>query len=398
MSEAAPETEKMDTEKTEKTEKTTEKEEEKDLNNPDTVTKYRLAGDIANKVLAAVIDKVKAGVLVVDLCKLGDDMILEETGKIYKSSKIEKGIAFPTCISSNNVVGHFCPLADDKTTLAEGDVIKIDLGVHVDGYIAATAQTVGLVGPSAAAVGDKKGDLLAAVHNASELALRLVKPGNTNTSVTEMIAKIAEDFGVNAVRGVLSHSMSRFVIDGEKCIIGKANADEKVDEFAFEPNQVYAVDIVMSTGDGKPKEIDTRTTVFKRLPEETYQMKLKASRAVLSEISKKTTSLPFTLRSLATKNASFGIKECVEHGLVREYPVLYEKEGEFVAQIKFTVLLMEKGTIKIAGPSPASFSTEKKITDESLLALLGTSAKKKKKNKKKKKAGAQEGEDAGADE
>lgn len=56
------------------------------------------------------------------------------TGK--KSKKIEKGIAFPTCISVNNVCGHYSPLKDESSTLNNGDLAKIDLGVHIDGYIA----------------------------------------------------------------------------------------------------------------------------------------------------------------------------------------------------------------------------------------------------------------------
>ncbi len=68
-----------------------------------------------------------------------------------------------------------------------------------------------------------------------------------------MIAKIAKDFEVNPVQGVLSHEMSRFVMDGEKVIINRTELDQKVDEIEFEPNQVWAIDIVMCSGDGKPK-------------------------------------------------------------------------------------------------------------------------------------------------
>lgn len=65
------------------------------------------------------------GAKVVDLCLLGDKFINDATGKIYKSSKIEKGVGFPTCISLNNVVGHFSPGPGDATALKENDVAKV---------------------------------------------------------------------------------------------------------------------------------------------------------------------------------------------------------------------------------------------------------------------------------
>ena len=118
-----------------------------DLSNADIVTKYRTAGDIVNKTLLAVVAAVKPGVKAVDLCNIGDTTVEEATSKIYnqkkEGKKIEKGTAFPTCVSVNNCVGHYSPLlSEDKVVLAEGDLVKIDLGVHVDGYVAVVAHTL----------------------------------------------------------------------------------------------------------------------------------------------------------------------------------------------------------------------------------------------------------------
>jgi hypothetical protein len=62
-----------------------------DCTNPDVVTKYRTAGDIANAALKVVLSMCKAGVKIVDLCDAGDASITDATGKIYKGKKIEKG-------------------------------------------------------------------------------------------------------------------------------------------------------------------------------------------------------------------------------------------------------------------------------------------------------------------
>ena len=96
-----------------------------------------------------------------------------------------------------------------------------------------------------------------------------IKVGNTNTMVTDAIAKVAANFGVTPIQGVLMHQMKRFVIDGNKVVIQKSEVDQEVDEIKFEPYEVYAVDIALSTGEGKPKEKDAKTTVFKRLSSKT---------------------------------------------------------------------------------------------------------------------------------
>ena len=72
-----------------------------------------------------------------------------------------------------------------------------------------------------------------------------------NTDVTAAIKKVAEQFHVEPLEGVLSHEMKKFVIDGQKVIINKATQEHKVEEFEFQDYEVYAVDIVMSTGEGK---------------------------------------------------------------------------------------------------------------------------------------------------
>lgn len=228
-----------------------------DLSNADIVTKYRTAGDIANKVLAGIIEACKADAKPVDLCSLGDGLIEELTGKIYNNKKdgkkIEKGVAFPTCISVNNCVGHYSPLmSEDKIVIADGDMIKIDLGVHVDGYVAVVAHTH-LV--SAEKAEGRKADVVMAAWTAAELAQRMLKDGAKNTEITKAIAQVAEAYKCNPVEGVLSHQMKKHVIDANKTIINKATTDQQVPEATIDKNDVFAIDVVMSTGEGKPKAV-----------------------------------------------------------------------------------------------------------------------------------------------
>jgi methionine aminopeptidase len=76
-------------------------------------------------------------------------------------------------------------------------------------------------------------------------------PCAQNTAVTEAFKKVAEVYDVKMTEGVLSHQMKQFVIDGNKVIITVAGPEAKVDEAEFEENEVYAIDVVVSSGEGK---------------------------------------------------------------------------------------------------------------------------------------------------
>ncbi|RMZ52148.1 hypothetical protein APUTEX25_001538, partial [Auxenochlorella protothecoides] len=318
--------------------------ENESISNPDVVTKYKAAAKIVNDTLAAVIDAAKPGAKIVDLCTLGDKLITEAAAKEFKGKDIEKGIAVPTCVSVNNCIGHFSPPADNTATLKEGDVAAHSL-VAVDGPAKGRAA-----------------DVVAAAHAAYEAASRLVRAGRRAKEVGPVLSKIAEAYGCTLVEGVLSHEMKRFIIDASKA----------ADDFEIEEGEVYAIDIVMSTGEGKSKVVDEKeTTVFKRALDVQYQLKIKASREVLSEINKKFPTM------------MYGLLECINHNLLQPFPVLYEKPDALVAHFKGTVLLVPSGVDRITNSTLQALESDKSIEDAEVKALLATSLKTKKKKKSK---------------
>lgn len=92
------------------------------------------------------------------------------------------GIAFPCCISVNNCICHFSPLnSEPDYILQDGDMAKIDIGAHIDGFIAVVAHTV-VVSETKSKITGRKADVMVAAHLAAEAALRLVRPGNEVSS------------------------------------------------------------------------------------------------------------------------------------------------------------------------------------------------------------------------
>uniref|UniRef100_A0A060T1T0 ARAD1C18612p n=1 Tax=Blastobotrys adeninivorans TaxID=409370 RepID=A0A060T1T0_BLAAD len=361
-------------------------EEDYTIANPDVVTKYKVAGDISGKVLANVKALAVAGAKIIDLVTEGDRQLTEETSKVYKGKKIAKGIAFPTSVSPNAVVAHLSPMPQDpeaEQTLKEGDVVKITLGAQIDGFASVVADTIVVGGPKAASA--QAADAIAAAWYASEAALRTIRPGNKNWDVTKVVDKVVKEFGCSALEGMLSQEQTRNVVDGKKRIILNPTEGQRKDfeTVTFEQGEVYGVDILVTPGDGKVKSGETATTVFKK-NDITYQLKLKTSRMILSEVQKKAGTFPFSLRSLDdAKRARMGLQECTNHGLVTPYEVLYDKEGLPVIQFFTTIAVTANGNLKLAGAPTPELTSEKKIADQDVLDLL---SKPLKTNKKKKKA------------
>ncbi|GAB2272970.1 ERBB-3 BINDING PROTEIN 1 [Dionaea muscipula] len=362
-------------------------EKELDLSSPEVVTKYKSAADIVNRALQLVISECKPKARIFDICEKGDAFIREQAGNMYKNvkKKIERGIAFPTCVSVNNTVCHFSPLGSDETLLEDGDLVKIDMGCHIDGFIAVVAHTHVLQeGP----VTGRKADVIMAANTAAEVALRLVRPGKKNKEVTEAIQKVAAAYDCKIVEGVLSHQLKQFVIDGNKVVLSVSSPEMRVDDAEFEENEVYAVDIVASTGEGKPRLLDEKqTTIYKRAVDKNYHLKMKASRFIFSEISQKFPIMPFTARSLEEKRARLGLVECVNHDLLQPYPVLHEKVGDYVAHVKFTVLLMPNGSDRVTSHSLQELQPTKAVDDPEIKAWLALGTKTKKKGGGRKKKG-----------
>jgi len=360
------------------------------LKNPDTLTKYKIAGDISAKVLQSVIALCTPGSKIIDICIKGDELILEETAKVYKGKNVTKGIGFPTSLSANQVAAHFSPLPSDpeaQMTLKEGDLLKISLGAQIDGFGSILGDTIVVGGGE---VTGRKADVLMAAHLASEAAIRLIKPGGKNWDVTDAVQKIAESFGCKPCEGILSHSQERNVVDGKKEMILNPSEKVKRETHSFAEGDVFGVDILVSTGDGKVKKLEARTTVFKRAADLKYSLKMPTSRKALSEIDKTFGAFPFTLRALSDKtdekSARMGVIEPQKHGLLLAYDVFEAKADDFVALFHTTIALGPNGTIKLAGPGPIDLTkckSEKSLVDEELKALIAKPLKASKTKKKK---------------
>jgi curved DNA binding protein len=299
---------------------------------------------------------------------------------------LERGIAFPTCLSVNEVIGHMSPCADDSEKLKNEDLVKIELGAHIDGFAAQAAHTIVVGGKSSG----RQADAVLAANAAFRAAIRTIKVGALNQTVTSNIATACEQFDCKPVQGVLSHKTKKHLIDGNEVIINLETPEQRVEDWEFAPGDVISLDVIVSTGEGMGRETEFRTTVYKREMDMQYSLKSKSAREFFAVVNNKYPTLPFSIRGFENlTGAKVGVKECVEHDLIMGYPVLSEKSGEFVAQFKGTVVVQPKSTAILCGGRALvgedGFKSEHSIKDEELTKLLAQDLWKEEKVKKAKK-------------
>lgn len=134
--------------------------------------------------------------------------------------------------------------------------------------------------------------------------------------------------------------MKKHLIDGNETIINKETPEQRVDDWEFAPGDIIALDVLVSSGEGMPKDVDVRATVYKREMDTMYNLKSKHARQFFHVVNTKYPTLPFSIRGFEDlTGAKVGVKECKTHDLLMEYPVLGEKKGEYIAQFKATIAI-----------------------------------------------------------
>jgi len=328
---------------------------------------------------------------VLEICQKGD-LFIEEALKLIYKNKTPKGIAFPTTISVNHIGCHHSPLLSDasgQATLTTGDLVKIQLGVHIDGYPAMAGHTL-VVGAPSEGVQGRAADVTLAAHYALEAAIRTLRVGQTNVQVTNVVDQVTAAYGVKPMEGTFSFQVNQNTVNGEKSIILAPDSDKKREytksPCTFEAEEVYSIEVLTTTGKGKPLlSPHIRTSIYKKTGA-SYQLKLKSARAVFAEVSK-IGEFPFTLRKLEDETkARAGMVECVRHRLVEPYDVMTEEEGELMAYFSSTVMVTPTGPLRLTAPpfDAQAYRSDKKIADEALLTLLASELRPKKEKKPKK--------------
>lgn len=340
---------------------------------PQTIEKYRQAGIIAQNALSIVISQLHQGIgekTIGEVCRLGDAYIRDQAQKCFKNVE-EKGVARPVEICKNDFLSGIAPEEHDTfqaSIVNPGDVIKVTLGVHVDGFTVMAGHTVVIreqsesqaaepvVGLEANAI---IGAFLATEAVVSLLAsvisenhpLRASYPSVTGGLVRSVVEEIASTFGLLVVPGSRVRRIKRFVAgqptvqDNLPSVEWRPYTEEDEskliaeldNEFVATAGHTYTIDIQMAPkleSNGYIALHDVPNigsaldgpSIYTRDQTVTYKLRTAAARQLLNGVDKQLSVYPFKLSFLADampiNQLKLGLNECVQRHLLVGEPRL----------------------------------------------------------------------------
>jgi methionyl aminopeptidase len=277
----------------------------------------------------------EAGVLACAILKRGSMMVTVGAGLLETVEAIEQmvtdegaGLAFPLNVSFNEAAAHDTAVSGDERVFAAGDLIKLDLGVHLDGYIADTATTIDL--------GDHA-DLVSASEQALAEAIRAVRPGVTPGELGGVIQQTIEAKGFRPIANLTGHGLGQFQIHTQPSIpnIRMIGGTPLVE------GMVIAIEPFATTGTGRVSD-GQRIEIFQQVGDRPVRMQ--AARKVLDDISDRN-GMPFARRWITDPKRDLALNALVRAGVCYGYPVLHDHPGSMVSQHEHTLIVTEDGCI-----------------------------------------------------
>ncbi len=265
---------------------------------------------------------------------------LLEIAEFVESRTVELGAfpAFPCNISVNSDAAHFTPRRGDERVLEEGSVVKVDIGAHVDGYIADTAITFDF--------SSENQKLVEASEKALENAIATVKAGVDVHDIGKVIEETIKKYGLNPIYNLTGHGLKRWIAHTKPTIYNHpAGKGVKLEE-----GMCIAIEPFVTNGIGKV--VDRNEVEIFSLPEKVVSnekshrlVRMRQAREVLIEAMKYRT-LPFAKRWLK-KAPEIAIAKLVKARLLRAYPVLAEVSGGLVAQTEHTLIVEKDSAVVV---------------------------------------------------
>jgi methionyl aminopeptidase len=283
---------------------------------------YEKAGRIAAEVMEEGLENIEEGGKLLDLANFVESTVLKNGGKL----------AFPCNISVNAVAAHYSPDAWDESTFKNGDLVKLDIGVHVDGYIADIAKSK--------IVGSNKNDLIRASEDALKNVIDAIKPGVTTDQLGEIAEKTIRRHGYNPIVNLTGHLLTRWNLHGGIVIPNIKTAHGEV----LREGQIFAIEPFATDGTGKVVD-GPNAIIFKYLKDRPLRMK--EARNLLTHVKNNYRTLPFAERWISNLMPRFklnqALKQLIFTKAIYPYHILREKEKGLVSQAEHTIIITKNG-------------------------------------------------------
>ncbi|MCD6371320.1 MAG: type II methionyl aminopeptidase [Candidatus Aenigmarchaeota archaeon] len=283
------------------------------------IQKYKKAGEIAKKAIEYSKEIIKENMT-----------YLEFTEKVEKKIKELGGdFAFPVNISANSIAAHYTAKLNDDKIFKKGDLVKIDIGVHIDGYIADTAYTI--------EVGNNNwNDLIKASEEALKAAIDVIKPGIEISKVGAAIEDTIKAKGFVPIANLSGHELEEWELHAGMNI---PNFDNK-SSAKIEDGMAIAVEPFATNGIGHVIDAE-KSEIYQLI--NARPVRLPVARKILEWAAEKRKALPFCKRWVVNEVKGFGVDMAIRQLVLNEsfhnFPVLKEEKEGMVSQTEHTILL-----------------------------------------------------------
>ncbi|NVM00798.1 MAG: type II methionyl aminopeptidase [Candidatus Helarchaeota archaeon] len=293
--------------------------------------KTREAGKITQDVFPKAEKLVKVGAKVIDICENIEQMIKEKGGDF----------GFPCNVSINSIAAHYSSPPNDETIIKENDVVKVDFGVHKDGYISDFAFTV--------CFNPELNSLVEAAEEALRAVIENVKPGAKTHELGALAEQAIKKYGFRPVIDLSGHLLEQWELHGKKVIpeISLPTGEE------IKEGEIYAMETFATTGSGRVHDLPY-CYIYNLLPTRIYP-RSKPARKIIRIIRDKYKTLPFAKRWLPKEVGMgylIGLRELVRSKILHEYKPLADIKGSYIAQREYTFIVTSDGCEIINGKFP----------------------------------------------
>ncbi len=285
----------------------------------DHLEKHRQAGEIIRRVREESKELITEGTKLLDIAQTIE-------GKIKEYGA---GIAFPLNISVNEIAAHYSPPAADETVLEKGDYVKVDIGCHIDGYIADTAYTV--------KVGEPEDDLVKASRAGLEAALSMIRAGVKTGDIGKVIEEAITAYGFRPIENLTGHGLAEYSIHAHPSI---PNVDDG-SQTTLKEGDTVAIEPFATTGVGRVTD-DERVYIFSFVAPR--PLRLAPAKKLMYHIQNNYSKLPFAERWVVKdKKGEFMLRILIKNGIIFPYHILKEKSGQPVTQAEHSIIVEEDG-------------------------------------------------------
>ncbi len=279
------------------------------------VEEYRKAGRVVGAALQAGASLVEEGATYLAVAEQVEDMICAEAD-----------MAFPVNVSVNEIAAHYTPEPDDERRFERGDVVKLDAGAHVDGYIGDTALTV--------AVDGGHDDLIETAREALDAAVGMVQAGVTIAELGGHVEDTITSHGFRPVENLQGHSLERYNLHAGLSIPSVSNDNTR----RLKAGEVVAIEPFVTDGAGHVVNGDSGNI---------YHMVGRGRGKTARAMQQRFDGLPFASRWMdgivPKRRVNLSLAFLQRRRVVRPYSMLVEANGGLVAQAEHTLLVTENG-------------------------------------------------------